>query len=226
MGSLQRVGDGVWIKDVPLRFLGIEIGTRMTVIRMEDGSLFIHSPVSIDPEMKNELDELGVVKHAVAPNRFHHLFVKDLVNAYPDAEVFAAPGLPEKRKDFAFQGTLDDNAPSAWDGQIDQIVVQGVPLMNETVFFHRATRTLILTDLSLNIGEDKPFLTRCMCWMIGGYKHFGLTRDVKYLAVRDQKAFRKSLDRIAMWDFDRIILAHGDIIPSNGKEMFLSGFKR
>ena len=113
MDALRAIAPGLWVADRPLRLAVGDIGTRMTVIRLADGGLFLHSPVRLDAETRRALDALGPVRAAVAPNKAHHLFVGDY-RTYPEAELWAAPGLAEKRKDLPFDGTLSDQAPPAW----------------------------------------------------------------------------------------------------------------
>ncbi len=88
---LQRLAPDLWVIERPLRFAGLEVGTRMSVIALEDGSVLLHSPIHPDPELREELDALGPVRFAVAPNRFHHLFMADCVSAYPELQCFCAP---------------------------------------------------------------------------------------------------------------------------------------
>src|SRR5215470_1175311 len=109
-----QLDDNLWTVSRPLRFLGAEIGTRMTVIRLKNGTLFLHSPVTLDEPTRTEIDALGPVGFVIAPNRFHHLFVADYIRAYPTAKFFCAPGLDSKRKDLKFDAVLDDAPPAEW----------------------------------------------------------------------------------------------------------------
>jgi len=103
---LKSIDTNLWTVDRPFGRLVGSIGTRMTVIKLADGGLFLHSPVKLDPELRAALDQLGPVRFVAAPNRAHHLFVGDYIGAFPEATIFAAPGLPEKRKDLNFHGVL------------------------------------------------------------------------------------------------------------------------
>ncbi len=220
---LEQLAPDLWVTERPLRFLLLEIGTRMTVIRLRDGSLFLHSPVRLDSALRKQLDALGPVRFAVAPNRFHHLFIGEYAGAYPEARLYAAPGLETKRRDVAFDGVLGDEPPPEWAGQIDQVPFRGLPLANEVEFFHRASRTLIATDIVFNIREDSPALTRLGFRTMRGYGRFGPTL-VERLLIRDRRAARASLDAILGWDFDRVILAHGHVVESGGREAFRRGY--
>ncbi len=220
---LRELAPDLWVSERSLVFGGIDLGARMTVIRLRDGELFLHSPVSLDPELRAELDALGAVRFVVAPNRMHHLFIGEYADAYPRAELFAAPGLETKRKDLAWQGVLGDEAPPAWAGQIDQLFFRGFPLANEVVFFHPPSRTLLLTDLAFNIRSDSPKGTRVLFRLLGAYDRFGPSLLERVL-IRDRSAGRASLQGILAWDFDRVIMAHGQVLAKGGRDALRAGY--
>jgi len=220
---LRALAPDLWVTERPLRFLGMELGTRMTVLRLADGSLVLHSPVRFGPQLQAEIDALGPVRALIAPNRFHHLFVADYFAAYPDASGYAAPGLDKKRADLRFRDVLDDEPPPLWAGQLDQLVFRGMPILNEVVFFHPATRTLIITDLVFNVQRAESAIDRLLLQLDGVYRRVTLGR-VERLFVRDRRAARASIDRMLAWDFDRLVLAHGDVLEHGGREVLRAGF--
>ncbi len=211
----RQLDEDLWVIDRPLRVCGLQIGCRMTVVRLADGSLFLHSPIDPDAETRRALDGLGPVRHVVAPNKVHHLFASAWRDAAPDALLYAAPGLPEKRADVHFDRVLDDDAPDAWDGQIDQALCRGIPYTNEVAFCHRRSRTLLLADLAFNMHYGENLWTRLWLRAMGIYGKFGVGRHVRRL-VRDPAALRASLDRILAWDFERIVVAHGVVLQRAG----------
>lgn len=221
---LRQLDDDLWVLERPLRFGGVELGARMTVVRLRDGGLFLHSPLALDADLRGALERLGPPRFAVAPNRFHHLYIGAYRDAFPAIQLFAAPGLPAKRKDLRFDGVLDsDQPPAGWAGQIDQAFVRGYPILNEVAFCHRAGRTLLTCDLAFNVRADAPFMTRLAFRLVGGYDRFGPTL-VERLFVRDRAAARAALETILSWDFDRVILAHGHVLEHGGREMMREGY--
>jgi hypothetical protein len=220
---LRELAPSLWVTERPLRFAGIQVGTRMTTVRLRDGDLLLHSPVALDPELRKELDALGPVRYAVGPNRFHHLYLGDYLAAYPDVQLFGAPGLETKRKDLPWAGMLGDDAPPAWASDLHQVLFRGFPLANEVAFFHPSSRTLILADLVFNVGENAPAPTRFAFRLLGSHGRFGPTL-LERIGMRDRAAARASLERILEWDFDRVVLAHGDVLPSGGREAVRAGY--
>jgi hypothetical protein len=221
--ALRQLAPELWVADRPLKLAAGDIGTRMTVIRLNDGGLFLHSPVRLDAATRSALDALGPVRWVIAPSKVHHLFVSDYPLVYPEARFYAAPGLPEKRPAIRCDAVLSDEAPEAWRGQIEQHVFRGAAVINEVVFFHPPTRTLILTDLAFNVPANKTSGARLFYWLVGAAGRFGPHRVVRLL-IRDRHAARASVEKILQWDFDRITVTHGEVLGGGGRERFAAAF--
>jgi hypothetical protein len=213
---LQRFGEDVWIASVPHKYLGLQFGARMTVIKLGDGSLLLHSPIALDDALKRQIVALGPVAHIVAPNLFHHLYAGDAANAFPEAKVHGAAGLRKKRPDLRLDAVLGEQAESAWRDDLEVLSIEGT-LLEETVFWHRPSGTLLSADLIENFQSADDWWTRSYLKIAGIYGKIGLSRMLR-LAFRDRKKARRSIDQLLDWDFDRIVLAHGDPIGSNGVE--------
>ena len=221
---LEKLADGLWVEARPFRagpFL--EIGTRMSVVRLSDGGLLLHSLVEIDDETRDALERIGSVRCLVAGNLLHHLYLASAAKAFPQAELWGPPGLEGKRKDLRFEGALGDAAPPAWRADLEQLAVRGIPRMSEVVFLHRASRTLLVTDLCFNVRHSDSLGTRLFMRANGAYGRFGPTRMLRAL-VRDRPALRASLERILAWDFDRVVVTHGEVLEGGGKDALRAGF--
>jgi len=226
---LKEHAPGLWTADgqadkgIPEFLQKYDFSTRMTVIKLSAGGLFLHSPIRLDGGLRSELDGLGEVRAIVAPNRAHHLFAGDACAAYPNAKLYGALGLPLKRKDLKFAGMLGDEPRPEWRGDIEQRTIKGAPMLNEVAFFHPASRTLILTDLAFNVPKDRPWGIPLVFRLMGAGGRFGPHRFVRWM-IRDQPAARESLGLIMRWDFDRVIVAHGDVIESGGHKKVRDAF--
>lgn len=223
--ALRNLAPNLWVAERPLKLIVGDIGTRMSVVRLADGGLFLHSPVRLDAETHRALDDLGPVRAVVAPSKVHHFFVADYIGAYPEARVYGAPGLAEKRRDLQFCGVLSDEPAVEWRGTIDQHVFGGAAGINEVVFFHATSRTLLLTDLAFNVRGYPPAgpRARFFYWLVGAGGQFGPHRLVR-LMIRDRAAARASVERILQWDFDRVIVTHGDVLETGGHQRFADAF--
>jgi hypothetical protein len=193
-------------------------------VRLTGGGVLVHTPGPLGDEVRRAIDSLGPVRALVAPNLLHHMFLRDSIAAYPQARVFAAPGLREKLGDVRIDEVLSDEAPDLWAGDLDQIAVTGAPSLNEVVFLHRASRTLLCLDLCFNVRESPSFPTRLMMRVNGAYGRFGPSRIFRYAVMKDRRAMRASVDRMLAWDFERVTVAHGEILESGGREALRAGF--
>ncbi len=220
---LHAVDKELWCARQPLRFLGVPVGARMTVIRLGAGQLFVHSPIALRGELRAEVDALGSVRYLVAPNRYHHLFIQDWLSAYPQAQAFAAPGVAEKRRDVAFAGVLGDGE-GPWAPEVLHALWRGAPRMGEVHFLHRPTRTLILTDAVHNFGDVRPAVTRAFFALLGGSRGFRTTL-LDRLLNRDRVAARASLEQLLRWDFGRVIMAHGEILEEGGPAALAAAYR-
>lgn len=220
---MRQLDSDLWISDTPLRFLGLEVGARMTVVRLPGPRLLVHSPIAPSDELFEQVKSLGPVAFLVAPNRLHHLFVGDWQRAFPEAALYAAPGLDAKRPDLSIDAVLGDEPPPAWQGVVDQVLVRGFPFANEVVFFHRPSATLIASDLAFNVGPSSPPLTRLVFRAAGGFGRLAPTL-LERLLVRDRPAFRASLERILAWPFERVVVAHGEVCEQGGREQLVRGY--
>jgi hypothetical protein len=222
---LTALSEGLWLHNVPYRAARIlQLGRRMTVAKLPKGCLWIHSPVPWTPELRAAVEEQGSVQHVIGPSLFHDECLDAFRKEYPAARFHAAPGLAAARPDVRFDHTLSGTPDLAWTGVIEQHVVRGMPKVNEVVFLHKPSRTLILADLCFNLGPDGPFLTKFIMKMNGGA--WGRFTPSRYFIdqMEDRPAVKTSIELILDWDFDRVIVGHGAILDTGGKSALRSAF--
>ena len=235
MSQPRNLASNLWVVDQPHFGNGIarNIGTRMTVIRLADGSLFLHSPTRLDDETRRALDAIGKVRAVVAPSRAHHMFVGDYLKTWPDAKLYGPPGLtgdiPDfrarrmgARRDLKLDAILIDEPQLEWAGQIEQHLFKGAPFLNEVVFFHPSSRSVMFTDLVFNVPAGFK-LTQIFITLVGAAGHFGPHRLIRR-AIQDHDAARDSVAKILKWDFDRVIVTHGDVLERGGHAKVAEAF--
>ncbi len=211
---LEVFAPEVWIETRPAAFLGVECGSRMTLVRLADGGLFVHSPVALDPATRAAVDALGPVRAVVAPSIFHHLHVGAWMAAYPGAVFGACPGLEWKRPDLDFSCVLADEPHPLWSADLAQVYFSS-RRENEVVFFHRASRTMICADALLNLSRHPDWRTRGVARLMGNTGP-GLGWPERIM-VRDRRVARRQVDRILEWDIDRLVLSHGELVERDGQ---------
>lgn len=228
---LKEVDIDVWVAEQPFQYLGIGVGNRMTVIRLANQELAVISPIQSSDRLVSQLGELGVVKHIIAPNLYHYLFAATFKSVYPNATFWAAPGLTIKKPELPIDQTIRGDKGQLLPG-LDFILfnglrvlgLAGIDSLNECVFFHSASRTLILTDTAFHFDESFPMLTQFSARVLGGYKQLSLS-ILERLATTEKEQVRQSFEKVMLWDFERVIMAHGSIIEQDGKEKFKKGYE-
>lgn len=223
-GLAPFVEGSLWTCWRPQRFFGVEMGTRMTVCRLGNGDLFVHSPVAPDEALAAELDALGPVAHVVAPSKLHHLYFAEFAGRYPDATTYASPDLPARCPELRFEVVLGDEARPGWSRELDQCAVRGDFFLDEIVFLHRASGTLIVTDLCEEGSDEWPWFSRLAARAGGIYQKHGPPLDMKWNLRRDKASLRRAVERILSWDFDAMILSHGRLVESGAKDRFARAY--
>ncbi len=222
LDTLKPVATDVFIVDSTMAGpLGLLLPVRMTIIRLPGGELLLHSPTRLAADLRSSLDQLGRVRHLVAPNVVHWTFLKQWQDAYPDAVTWAAPKLRARaqvrRRGVRLDHDLEEAAPPEWNG-IELVVVPGGLGFREVAFFHRPSRTLVLTDLVLNLQPQQvaPAL-RPLAKLLGILGSNGqppiYLRGVLNLRRRD--AGRAAARLVALRP-DRVVFAHGPWFACNG----------
>jgi len=218
LARLHPFGPNIWSVEGPVvPFLGFPYSTRMAVIRLSDGELFIWSPIALSNGLRREIDTLGVVRHLISPNALHHLFLAEWKSTYPAARLYASPDLRHKRNDLAFDAELSDRPETAWARDVDQIIVRGSPFLTEVVFFHRQSATALFCDLIQNFRPDWFKGWRGVLARLDGIvaPHPGAPREWRASFIRRRLA-RAALTRILAWPTERVLIAHGDCVDTNG----------
>lgn len=221
--------DRIWIKEYPIRYAGTSFNSRMTIIRLSNGNLFIHSPCEIDEKTKVAIEGLGKVEFIVAPGSYHYFHVASAQSAFPDAETFLCPGIEKKRPDIEFDWLLGDRPDKRWEDDFEQVLVRGNKYIWEVAFYHKITRTLILVDLIENISDKTEGVswTLKLWWKLVFRMWDNPKPAPEYqLGWKDKKAASKSLKKILDWDFERIIISHGDLIEENAKGVALQAWQK
>lgn len=208
---LQAIAPGLWHLQHGFSVLGIGLTSRMTVVRFADGRLWLHSPVPLSAPVREQLAALGEVAFIVAPNKVHHLFAGEAAKAFPAAALYGAPGLAQKRPGLRNLRTLAPAAEPEWAGELDQVFADGFPFANETVFYHKASRTVIMTDLCQCWTGDLNVPAKLYARATGVRGHLRVPRTIR-AAIRDRAAFAASARRILAWPFERVIMAHDAIV--------------
>ena len=227
---LEPLGPDLWVADGgTVSFNGFDYPTRMAVVRLADGSLWLWSPVELTADLADEVSALGPVRYIVSPNRLHYLFLSQWQAAFAEAEVWGTAGTIARAKDVSFAGTLGDEPPPAWAGQIDQFRFTNSPVVEEVLFFHRASRAAIIADLSQTFSE--AFLKSHWPWwmrpiarwskMIEGWGYPPIDYRISF---RHRASARPKIRALIAEHPERVIVAHGEIVRTGGEAFLRRAF--
>jgi Domain of unknown function (DUF4336) len=226
---LQRFGQNIWIADGPnVRDMGLLFTTRMTVIKLSDGSLWLESPVTPSAETLEQIRQLGAVRYLVAATQRHIWRLSAWHELFPDAQVWAprnarlAVGtVPATARDL-----FTDTPPEEWKQDLEQLAFRGSALLKEVAFFHRISHSVILGDIvqANPIIRGTPFRNILITAFGVAAPDGGVPPDIR-LSFRDRDLARQSLDTMLAWNFDKLIIAHGACIRSDAKTYVQNAFR-
>jgi uncharacterized protein DUF4336 len=225
---VTKINDGIWTVDGPnVVFAGASMHTRMTVVRLQGGGLWVHSPIELNEYTQAFLKDIGgEVVVLIAPNKFHYLFIEPWREAFPDAKVFAEEHLLRKAPSLAYAEVLTNSAPSLYSQDVDQVIFAGSRMFQEVVFFHKASRSLIFTDLMINLKTDeiKP-LPRLFLEFEGvTYPNGGIPRLYRWFS-NDKNKSREALKVIRNWEPQRVLFCHGEPFDLTAEEVINREFE-
>jgi hypothetical protein len=217
----KQIADDVWVVDSPpISTLGLELPVRMTIMRLRSGDLLLHSPTRHTRPLAEVIERLGPVRHLIAPSTGHWQFVEDWQRAVPEATIWAVPGLRDRRQvrnsGLSIDRELGIGAPEPWGQEIEQGIIEGGGGFREAWFFHRASRSLLLTDLIDNMERAKlPPLTAFAMQLAGA------TSGTTPYHVRAALLLKREYNRDALRDLvrlnpARVVFAHGEWFERDG----------
>ncbi len=229
MADLQPFAKNIWLADGPnVRDMGFTFATRMTVVQLCDGSVWVNSPVPASFDTLKRITELGPVRYLIAATPRHFWRLEGWHTLFPEAQLWSSRTTPLtlKKRPLPLTGVLADEPPQAWADHFDQLVFKGNRLFDEVVFFHKPSGTVILDDL-IQIHSQvkgKPIRNALIKLEGVGSPDGGVGLDIR-LTFTNRKLARRSLEKLLSWDFDKLIIAHGDCIEKNAKAFVERAFR-
>lgn len=220
MTNMNQFAKNVWTVDGPdVDFLGFPYPTRMTVIRLEGKDppeAWLWSPIMFSHELARDIEEkAGEIKYIISPNKIHHIFLKSWSEKYPNATVYASPGLERRKEaeDIIFSARFGPDEPEPpFSHEIETVIVSGSYLMDEVVFFHKPTKTAIICDLIQRFPEDKLKGFKGMAMKLNGLagKNGSTPREWRFSFWPFGRAqLKNARDKIFGWKAEKLIIAHG-----------------
>jgi hypothetical protein len=212
---MQQLAENLWTLAFPKKLLGLEIGRVVTVIRLRDGRLLIHSTAPFTPDDVARIHSLGEPAWMMDVSRFHDSFTRQGRAAFPAISYLVPEGFPKAEQ---LRASSLDSPPAEWEGEVRVRKIDGMPSVQEHAVLHVASSTLIVADVLFHFGEDAPRVTKFVARHVMRLKDLsGMSRMFRGM-IRDRAAFHRSLEEILQWDFDRVIVGHGEPFETGGKQ--------
>jgi hypothetical protein len=214
--------EGVWLDTGPVRIVGMNLTSTMTVLKLPDRGLLLHAPIAFTPERRAAVQALGTVTHLYAPNTFHHLHVGEWAAAFPAARVHGPAGLRRKRPDLR----IDRAPPQPLDASLADVLTE-LPIdgfrLEERVLLYRPARTLVVADLVHNVGRPQQPWAQVYTRLMGFHDRVAVSRVLR-LAFTDRAAARRSLDAVLALPFDRLVVGHGTPLQAGAKAALAAAY--
>lgn len=218
---LEAFGPSLYVAKGPtVSFYGFPYPTRMAVVRLSDGALWVWSPVALTDALVAAVEALGAVSYIVSPNKIHHLFLHQWSERWPQARVYAPPGLVQRKPEIHFDAELSDDPDPAWAEDIDQVIFRGSILMEEVAFFHRASRTAIIGDLIQRHSPENMHSWKGKLMALNGLvgEEGSTPREWRASFIHRNPA-RAARSRVLGWQAEQLLIAHGECPRSGANEI-------
>lgn len=214
----------LFVVEQPFRFVGLQMGARMTIVRRKNGDLWVYSPFQLEADEETALKAQGKVTDIVVPNTFHTTQVGQFARRFPDATVWALPE-SEKKLSGVTHETLE-SFPDQWNEEFDSLLFDGAKGFREWVVCHRASGTLILTDVGFHLPHQTKPLGRVVARLNDIGRRFGPSRfERNLMRFGDRSKERAQIETISRWDFGRILSGHGFVVERDAKKQFRAAYR-
>ena len=221
--SVVPFGEDSWTVDGPqVLDMGLTFTTRMTIIKLPDGRLWVCDPVPVIDTTRAQIDALGPVECLVASTQRHIWRLDAWHRMYPQAGLWTVGQTPKRLRGLPLAGVVGDEP--TWEG-VEQVRLKGNRLLAEAWFFHEASRTLMVGDLvQANLPLPGHPVSNLVFKLAGGAgPSMRVGHDLR-MTFTDKAAARNCLNRVMGWDFDRLVLAHGPLVTADAKARLTSAF--
>jgi hypothetical protein len=217
------VDDSIWVLDRPVWFSGARLRARTTVVRLEDGGLLLHTPAPPSEGLARQLRALGPVRWLVVPNCFHHLGTPAAAACFPEARVAGPASAPARNKALSLHvdiARLGDEVP-----ELETLPLAGVPFWDETVLYHRPTRTLVGADLVMCATAKDHWTLRLGARLTGCYERVRVPPDARK-KIQDKAAAARSIDAMLERPAERLIVGHADVLAEGWRDSLAQAWQR
>ncbi|TFK41494.1 hypothetical protein BDQ12DRAFT_678086 [Crucibulum laeve] len=231
---IREVTPEIWTFSRPfVRFGFLPWGGRSTAVKLSNG-VWVLASTPLTEDTKTTIDKLGPVKWIMGADAIHHLFLAEYKKAYPEAKVIGVEPLFAKKQaeGLELDGAYGKDSPETTYGFEDEIKAcyfSGFK-SKDVAWFHVASKTLIQADLLFNLPGTEQYSKvkkSPKIPIIGKFDPWGsIHKRFVWGQGADKEAMRRDAKIVAGWDFERIIMCHGDVIEKDGKKAWSTAYSK
>jgi glyoxylase-like metal-dependent hydrolase (beta-lactamase superfamily II) len=219
------VAGRIWSLERPVWFSGARLRARTTVVRLDDGSLLLHTPAPPTDALAEQLRALGPVRWLVVPNRWHHLGAPAAALRFPEAKVVGPATALARNRALKLDVDIHGSAFGEQVPEFEALALQGVPFLDETLLYHRPTQTLLGADIVCWAGAKDHWTWRCGARLTGCYDRVRVPSDVRNKIV-DESAAARSLRALLDRPAQRLIVGHGEVIEEGWRDQLARAWRQ
>lgn len=186
---MQLIAPNLWAQTYPLSMLGGHQGRVCTILRLSSGRLILHSTAPFSPSDIATIHDLGTPGWLVDSMLRHDTFSQEGRAAFPEIPYLVPEGFPNAAS-LRAQPILP--TPPEWSGEVEVLRIDGMPQVEEHVFLHSPSRTLIVADLVFNFAPTTGWTSFMRRHLMGVKEHPDAAR-LYPLQVKDRAAYDRSI---------------------------------
>lgn len=218
------VDDKIWTLERPVWFSGVRQRVYTTVVRLDDGTLLLHSPAPPTDALAEELRALGPVRWLLVPNCWHHLGTPAAAARFPEAQVVGPASALNRNKALRLHVDIHDAQFGKEVPELEALPLRGVPFWDETVLYHRPTQTLLGADIVVCANAKDHFTLRFAARVTGFYERARVPPDARK-KIPDKTAAARSIRAMLERPARRLIVGHGDIIEDGWRDSLTQAWR-
>lgn len=218
------VDDKIWTLDRPVWFSGARLRARTTVVRLEGGSLLLHTPAPPTDALVEQLRALGPVRWLLVPNRWHHLGTPAAAAHFPEAQVVAPASALDRNEALKLHLDIHDAQFGEQVPELEALPLRGVPFWDETVLYHRPTQTLLGADIVCCANAKDHWTWRLGARLTGCYERVRVPPDARK-KIRDKDAAARSIRAMLERPAERFVIGHGDVIQEGWRDRLAAAWR-
>ncbi len=206
---MKKVAENIFTYEYSAKIMpGVHFPVTSSFLELDNNELMIISPGPFEQKMIQEIVAKYSMVYCVAPNAFHHLNLKSFNDLFPNIDIYGPESITKKQPWLSEKLLSLDSLKDKLIDQISFFPILGNSILDETVFYCRRSKSLIVTDLFFNMRNPMPLGRKCILSLVGAKNKIAQSKLIKS-STKDKEAYLRSVKPLSELDCKQIIVAHG-----------------